>query len=118
MLLKADGGRVHHIPEDKTNWLFQVMSVDGEIGLIVAYDLKTKEPIDLAEPLERCIFVEPREFLNLLEELEALRDYIKYPDNDTEIEAEKEIWEEGYREGMNAAIKLVAMRASPPSSSP
>lgn len=109
MLLKADKGAVQYVDESKTDWAFTVMSKDHEIGLIIAYDTNTGEPIDLGHRLEKCIFVSPGEYADLIEELEALRDY-----GGMEEMADEDPWKEGYQEAMNAAIKLVAQRANPP----
>jgi hypothetical protein len=102
------------------NWYFTVVCKDGEVGLISVHDLGTGLPIDLGERVTpRCIFVKPEEYLELIEELEALGNanpYIRANDEicPDDVPCAEKHWEEGYKKAMEDAVKLIAQRASPP----
>jgi hypothetical protein len=119
MLLKLDGGYVQFFDEKgiHKNWYFTVICKDGEVGLISVNDLGTGLPIDLGERVSRCIFVPPAEYLELIEEMEALKEHVL---DDINIEAGMKYHDEvgafydGWEKAMDVAMRLVASRASPP----
>lgn len=120
MLLKAESGYVQHIDEkaNNGNWYFTVVCKDGEVGLITAHDLMTGEHIELGQRLEKCIFVKPEEYLELIEELESMYDM---PENllgmssGNNVEDSKNpVYIRGLKTGISYAMQLVAQRANPP----
>jgi len=121
MLLKADNGFTQYIEEkgQHKNWYFTVICKDGDVGLITINDLNTGAVLDgdeMGGRVENCIFVAPKDYLELIEELEALRDNSPVtPDFTNSTNNSPQGWTEGYKQAMDHALRLVAQRANPPS---
>ena len=121
MLLKADNGFTQYIEEkgQRKNWYFTVICKDGDIGLITINDLNTGGVIDADEMggrVENCIFVPPKDYLELIEELEAMRDNpLSVPEAVKELESRDDDWMRGWAKALDLALRLVAQRANPPS---
>lgn len=118
MLLKSDKpSYVQFIDESRTDWYFTVLSRDGEIGLITAHDSKTGEVIELGRRLKKCIFVRPEEYADLIEQLELARDELNEMDNERVKEYAKSsngiAYAEGWKDALNIALQLVALKANP-----
>jgi hypothetical protein len=117
LLLKSDKpSYVQYVDESRTDWYFTVVSRGGEIGLITAHDLKTGEIIELGRRLNKCIFVKPEEYADLIEELEVSRDNPKEFFKMASMMAhniENEDYIRGWKEALSFALQLVIQRANP-----
>jgi hypothetical protein len=117
MLLKSDKGFVQFVDENgpEKDWQFTVVCRNGEVGLIVPISLKTGEVIELGQRMNKCIFVKPEEYADLIEELEAMRDDPRsVPEALEELDSRDDDWMMGFAKAMDLAVRLVAQRANPP----
>ena len=119
MLLKANKGYVNEIKEDMgVDWFLTCTCQNGEVSLVAVHDLKTNQLLELGNTrLEKCIFVPPKEYLELIEELEAIRDNglpWDADDYNNMDKVEQQTWDRAWESAINASLQLIAQRANPP----
>lgn len=77
--------------------------------------MSTGEHIDLGHRLDKCIFIPPEEYADLIKQLEEARDgdaLLKEHDSPDYTES---VWfERGWQSAMDVAIQLIAQKANPP----